>query len=179
MILAFMQKWKDGNNKGKPTFFVQKIWMGFSGVINGSMHDAFYKRYIEKFNNNWDVDSSATEPKIHTIRRGNRWKKGNKIHFAVNNRTSNYFQFAPVLECVSVQHITFDWTIEGNTRQVEIYIDGDKLGWAAYVDDEITFFSPVLKELAVNDGFDNLADFLEYFYGDFQGQIIHWTDKKY
>jgi hypothetical protein len=38
-----------------------------------------------------------------------------------------------------------------------------------------------IEELAINDGFDSVADFWDYFssYGDFEGRIIHWTDLTY
>jgi len=33
-------------------------------------------------------------PKIHTIRKGNRWRAGVKIHFATGVRSKGYRQFA-------------------------------------------------------------------------------------
>jgi hypothetical protein len=36
-----------------------------------------------------------------------------------------------------------------------------------------------LKILSVNDGFDSVDDFFEWFNEDFAGKIIHWTDLKY
>ena len=34
-------------------------------------------------------------------------------------------------------------------------------------------------QLAINDGFESLKHFFEYFNEDFEGKIIHWTDLKY
>jgi len=46
--------------------------------------------------------------KIHTIRRGSRWRKGMKIHFQIwdgKPYRSNSIQFAPVIECTGAQDI--------------------------------------------------------------------------
>src|SRR5699024_2081987 len=61
-------------------------------------------------------------PKIHTIRHDekDRWKPGMKIHPIINNRTKNRFQFAPVVECQSVQKIKIKRGRLGSTIRVEI-----------------------------------------------------------
>ena len=47
------------------------------------------------------------KPKKHTIRKDekDRWKVGNDIHFVINNRTKNRFQFAPITKVKSIQII--------------------------------------------------------------------------
>jgi len=36
-----------------------------------------------------------------------------------------------------------------------------------------------IEQLAINDGFDSLKDFMHWFNVDFEGKIIHWTKLKY
>ena len=102
--------------------------------------------------------------KLHTIRldEHRRWRAGMKIHFATGVRTSNYNNFM-MGECKSVQDC------EVLPLRKEVYVECREL-----TTDEI-------EELAINDGFDSVADFWDYFssYGDFEGRIIHWTDLKY
>ncbi len=107
--------------------------------------------------------------KKHTIRedKPNRWKVGNKIHFATGVRTKNYECFKEGV-CVSVQEIEI-------TRPV----------WSEYLNDTIVRIDGIAltekeqQQLAWNDGFTNLIDFWLWFKGDFKGKIIHWTDLKY
>ena len=100
--------------------------------------------------------------KIHTIRadKNNRWKAGNKIHFATGVRSSNYNCFN-IGVCIGVQDIEI--------RSFGIYVDGIKLQTAQ------------VQLLAQNDGFDNIQDFWAWFIPlqPFTGKIIHWTDKMY
>lgn len=98
--------------------------------------------------------------KVHSIRKGNRWKAGTKIHFATGVRTKNYNQFNSG-ECVSTQ------TIIINPRASLIMIDGNGL-------------NQYTKELlAKNDGFDSWEEFETWFDKGLTGQIIHWTNYKY
>ena len=110
--------------------------------------------------------------KIHTIRedKSDRWKSGNKIHLVINNRTSNRFQFAPTLECLNIQKLTFDYGEEACDwygMEPVIAIDGNPI---------------TIEEadrLAMNDGFEDSSAMCKYFNKDFEGKIIHWTSKKY
>ena len=107
------------------------------------------------------VESILSGVKIHTIREDelNRWKVGNKIHFATRVRTKKQKQFYEDV-CVSVQNIRF--ILE------KIYVDGKKLE---------------RKEtlvLAKNDGFNNVGELFDFFdWKDFEGKIIHWTNYLY
>ena len=38
---------------------------------------------------------------------------------------------------------------------------------------------PEVQQLAWNDGFDNLVDFLMWFADGFKGKVIHWTELRY
>jgi len=108
--------------------------------------------------------------KIHTIRRDlpDRWKVGNKIHFATGIRTKNYNQFH-LGECLGTQKIEIIYT---NFEVINfdcpmITIDGNVI--------PETFH----RDLARNDGFNNELEFYRWFDQDFMGKIIHWTNFKY
>jgi len=129
--------------------------------------------------------------KIHTIRedKPNRWKAGNKIHFATGVRTKYYNQFEEGV-CVSVQSILL--VNHGNHVYCRIqtgeneYIHNDCVEY-----DHIKWYSGHLKrqvgggllgDLCKNDGLI-WEDFKGWFipkHGDkFEGKIIHWTDFTY
>lgn len=148
----------------KPTFFVEKIWTGIWGKYTQVYWDYFADELCER---NCAIHNSPTVfPKIHTIRADpkNRWKRGNKIHMVIHNRTPNRFQFAPVVQCVSIQKIEIvnDSEIELGKK---VIIDGKHL--------------TNCRQLALNDGFDTVEAFWDYFGEYFQGKIIHWTKLRY
>lgn len=163
MILPFSTQLK-----GKPTYFVEKIWetilqKGIQIKITDFIelgHNALPRNYIV----------GTHKPKFHTMRedKKERWKPGTKIDFFINCRQVNMFRFAPVLPVVSVQKIEISYDkVFGKTLYPEILIDKVKL-------------HPMkLDDLALNDGFDTIEDFFAYFNEDFTGKIIHWTDLKY
>lgn len=178
MTLAFSEKIND-----KPTYFISKIWYGFlfrkDDLFNESQK--YHTEYIEKFKDNWDFRDfhhSEKYEKIHTIRKdkSNKWKAGNDIHFTINAKTKNQFQFAPVLKCVSTQaiHIKHFYDV------VEITIDNNKLLKVSHRGlNKIVEYDFELETLAKNDGFDSVEDFFQYFNEDYTGKIIHWTNLKY
>lgn len=100
--------------------------------------------------------------KLHTIRwdEKGRWKEGNKIHFSTGARTSKY-------NCFKKGKCTGTQAVEIKDRDVRV--DGLKMTW-----DEI-------EDLAINDGFDDIADFWAWFdqYSPFSGKLIHWTELRY
>lgn len=104
--------------------------------------------------------------KIHTIRedKPNRWKEGNKIHFATGVRTKNYNQFGEAV-CTGTQKIVIKY--RKTMDMPDIYIDG------------IDVWKTGITTLARNDGFENFMDFIKWFNKDFEGKIIHWTDLRY
>jgi hypothetical protein len=115
---------------------------------------------------------SQWQSKIHTIRHdvSNRWKVGKLIHFVINNRTPDRFQFAPVMKCTGVQAIQIKYWYNGKDEKFNapsVYIDDKELN------------ATEVETLALNDGFNCKADFFDYFNTDFTGKLIHWTDKKY
>lgn len=173
MILGFSTIFSKGKGKlaGRQTRFVEKIWESiFWNPSLGTVEE--FKEHLIKCKQMNEYKWKNETPKIHTIRqdKANRWKKGNKIHFNINVRAKDMLQFAPVVEVVSTQQIiiTYDDVVcEQNCIEPTIKIDGKCLSLDS------------MEQLAINDGFDNLQDFLEWFSEDFTGKLIHWTDKKY
>jgi hypothetical protein len=154
----------------KPTYFIEKIIRGLNlwgEYYESKIHWTKYDLSVDKLEN--------SHPKLHTIRRdkNNRWKAGNKIHFVINPRTTDRFQFAPVVVCQSVQKISIKWKYCSNLEDKYpiIWIDGKVFAKG--------YESPELKLFAQNDGFDSVNDFFNWFDSDFSGKIIHWTQLKY
>ena len=114
-------------------------------------------------------DPIKTGQKKHTIRedKHDRWKAGRVIHFATGVRTKLYEQFKEGF-CKSTQKIQILWdNISLNGEFVSILIDGRLIDL-----DEV-------ETLAINDGFEDVSEFLNWFSEDFEGKIIHWTDLRY
>jgi len=120
--------------------------------------------------------------KVHTIRSGNRWKAGDKIHFKAwtgKPYRSKHYQFAPVILCKSVQDIKITHVNKGwNIRSILVMVDNNFIGTIVINDEKVKFCDEKLKTLINNDGL-NTQDFVDWFPNDFKGQIIHWTDLKY
>ncbi|PKP11975.1 MAG: hypothetical protein CVU09_00305 [Bacteroidetes bacterium HGW-Bacteroidetes-4] len=169
MILPFSTKFPDG----KPTYFIEKIWASIPELKTPYKFN-YEELFVNKFNVLWDGWGESFKPKKHTIRADihNRWKPGNKIHMVVFNRSKNQFQFAPVLECKSVQKIEIIYS-NPNSDYPFVKIDG-----ARYNVWEKSGLK-MISEIAINDGFKSDIDFFQWFNKDFQGKIIHWTDLRY
>lgn len=162
MILPFSQKL---NNK--PTYFVEKIKKAFADKC--IIHSASWDDKIYTLNN--EVYKEC-KPKLHTIRldKSNRWKPDTLIHFVINNRSKNMMRFLPVLKCTFTQNIKIHYWYNPVTQQFDkpsVYVDNKELT------------RKQINTLAVNDGFNNRAEFFEYFINDFEGKIIHWTNLMY
>lgn len=124
------------------------------------------------------VEPILVGTKIHTIRTDSlgRWKRDNTIHMATGGRTPNYHQFnadRPDLQkCISVQKL--DMVLSASNKPIARY-------WTSiesWVDDR----QVSLSQIAKNDGFLQLQDFIEWFFIKntvFSGKIIRWTDFKY
>lgn len=172
---------------GGLTLFPEKIVESIKGV-----YDFYYYDYLDgeeplgmKSEDEWP-SIETINPKKHTIRldNGNRWKEGNLIHAVINNRTPSRYQFAPIIKCTSVQIIEIKdlsqsskipcsyvakVVVRGETyiKPFDVFIDGFHLSYNE------------LEKLAINDGFDSVEQFFQWFNEDFTGKIIHWTDEKY
>lgn len=169
---------------GEETHFVPKIWKGLVDYNGYTIADIFLyavaieeKGLIDKlFPHNLE-NLENIFPKIHTIRedKANLWKPGRKIHPVVFNQTKDRFQFAPVLECKSVQKIEIRYIPEMPGRGC-IKINGIfKSVFNSNFSDDKDF----LNQLALNDGFNSIEDFFRFFNKDFTGKIIHFTDFEY
>lgn len=149
MIIAFSQTFPTG----APTLFWEKILAGIGRT---------YLMTPEQISE-WEIAGCGI--KIHTIREGQRWKEGQKMHIVHNLRKKSYTQLNKGMdclqECVGVQRID----IFNTDGQVHVYIDSKP-----WLD---------IKELAENDGLTR-AQFQQWFSGEqFHGQIIHFTNLKY
>lgn len=181
MTLNFMQEFPDGMS----TNFVGKIVKAINETgevsiftINRFFNDCEFENIRNKYSSLISLKPSIAflkrieNPKLHTIRRGNRWKEGTPIHFKIwtgKPYVDKTFNFAPVIPCKGVQEIEFKWRKTATGRCVNVFIDGK----------DVTTNIELIDNLAVNDGFDNRKDFFEWFKDDFKGQIIHWTNLKY
>lgn len=185
MVLSFS---KHGvNHHG----FLLKIWKGLENVFGHDACVTWETHFYTKLGKTWaqyypSFIWEEIKPKIHTIRldEKDRWKAGKNIHFVINNRQSNRFQFAPTLPVVRVQKISVEYrvlkhhsylfTIKAPIVKMDdkVIFDGTQIG----TDNET---GARMLELAQNDGFDTIADFFAWFTSDFEGKLIHWTDFKY
>jgi len=162
---------------GKPTYFVEKILKTFDDKILTNEDKELIKLLIEfEYFDVFKYDE--VKPKIHTIRedKNDRWKTGNKIDFFINSRRPDMFRFCHTLKVVSVQKIEiyyFPLTTIPVQKVPVVKIDGIIIYDAAAINHRQMF------ELAINDGFESIEDFFNYFNEDFTGKIIHWTDEKY
>jgi hypothetical protein len=149
---------------GKPTYFIEKIWQSFPDEKIADIFSDFLDG-MDMVDYNFSCNAIDMREKIHTIRedKSKRWKIGNKIHFVINNRTPKRYQFAPIVIVKNIQNIT----ITPNSEIFRINIDGQ---WIT--DSQI-------EKLALNDGFESVDDFFNWFKEDFVGVIIHWTNLKY
>jgi hypothetical protein len=113
-------------------------------------------------------DKILDNSKIHSIRQDKkeRWKSGRLIQFCTGVRTKQHYQFYEDV-VKSVQ------TIEIFTNIKSVIIDSRVL-----TDEQV-------YDLAINDGFDSIHEFYEWFkqyeneYHFFTGRLIHWTNHKY
>ncbi|WZL88291.1 hypothetical protein VS868_11860 [Salinimicrobium sp. 3283s] len=168
MTLAFSTTWPKhmpAHMASQPTNFVAKIMRcisyGFTSIdgpiapCQAHLNQAYEKGVLEY---GW----ARNHKKAHTIREDSKdlWKAGRDIHFVINNRTKQRFQFAPVVKCVSVQKVEISF-------MNDVLVDGRELSFNE------------IEVLAKNDGFDSVEDFFSWFNKDFTGKIIHWTNLKY
>lgn len=180
MTLGFQTRWPAhmGEMAGQPNYFVDKIFGSLLYQFDFQKKYKYEELYLQRFGKYWDKEF-VIQPKLHSIRLDthDRWKPGMKIHPVVHNRTKNRFQFAPVLECVSIQHIDIIYCEEKylthglgfnfQDKCVKVKIDG-----VIQECEEIT-------RLSLNDGFPSIEAFFQYFNKDFTGKIIHWTGLGY
>lgn len=116
MILGFKQE-----INGKPTHFLEKIWLAFDNdlIITNESKLLFKLALYDRIGNKYG-DLSYAElapkyyPKLHTIRKdeNDQWKVGNKIHAVYNHRQKGrQYQFVPTFKCLGTQKIEIKWQI--------------------------------------------------------------------
>ncbi|WP_262246974.1 hypothetical protein [Parapedobacter soli] len=192
MILSFSQKWPAsmGEWAGEPNYFIYKIWEHLFDQVDFKEFAACASDHLLRFGNHWDIPVDTVKPKLHTIRHDphDRWKPGMKIHPVINNRTKNYFQFAPEFLCVSTQQVdiidsayTKDYagiSIEYSHRHKDGGVEEYVKHWEVVVDG-VSLKSTQIEELAVNDGFDSVEQFFTWFNAPMRYKLIHWTSMRY
>lgn len=192
MTLSFSTHWADGS----PNYFVRKIWEGICQIDNWFFYQthnitANYIKEVEQtqpFPNVrtkdifGDFSDKPLHPKLHTLRedKKDRWKAGNKIHPVIHNRTPNRFQFAPTMECKSVQNV-FISQIHQNGHLTRTVIIDRELFWHELSHDK---HFENMNQFVKNDGFEDIDSFFEFFFpngeeGEKQLKLIHWTNLQY
>lgn len=163
MICGFKQNFKNG----APTYFAEKIWSNRLNNIIDLKDFIFADKKRKKWFNKSFNYIRIFVPKLHTIREdlNNRYKVGQKLQLAYNVRTKDYLQFHPDIEIKSIQEIKIIYHKE--------------LAWPMVIIDKKNLTFCEIEKLAINDGFDDVSNFFEWFNKDFKGKIIHFTDFKY
>ena len=157
MTLSFSQKFRDGT----PNHFIEKIWASLPAdkLIRSDIYIPSPGRYY---------------PKIHTLRAPRLWYMGQKIHFVVNNRQPNRYQFA---ETYYAHYV----------RDVEIVYDGaDQQYLGIFISNlDVTktrrflHGEEELLQFARNDGFDSIEQFKAWFNKPQKLRMIGWTPYPY
>lgn len=163
-------------NKGKPTFFVEKVWKSITSK-NASIVP-YWMNHSEKYPNP-NVELSAPwdyEPKYHTIRKSKRWKVGdwfspriwgNDINPKSGRRGPYHSKQITIAPDTQVKQV-YDFKINNNGS---IFIDGRHFG----------YYGDICK----NDGLSpaNFRSWFKIKTDDsgttplFDGQIICWVGK--
>lgn len=170
MTLGFKIKMDDG----KPTLFPEK-------VLQCLMQEVWIKivdwHEIMKDSPYGQMAVGTFKPKRHSMREDihNKWKPGVIIDFFTGVRTKQAYRFAPRVLVNSIQTVEFERT-EWTTRLCYELEDGRI--FQVRVDGRLLTRSKI-KQLAINDGFETVEDFFEWFKAGWKGKIIHWTNLKY
>lgn len=176
---------KAGTLYQKPTHFIHKIQRGIEEVLKIEVKDEL-KLDCAKVMTEQGVPVPTEEivPKIHTIRRDEkkRWKAGMNLHFVMFQRRPWQIRFAPVLPVKAVEQIKIEHYPQDQVKSARVFIDGKNIGcviWNKGFENEPIVTGKKMVELIKNDGFDSVQDFFQYFNENFEGKLIHWTDKVY
>lgn len=148
--------------EGKETNFIQKIWVAISVPLPCSVH-------ADKLNDEmWKLFRNCMlwRPKYHTIRKGNRFKPGDKFSPRIWSGKPYASKQIIIADDIEVKKT---WDIEIDENGV-IAINGH------YIEED------TYDRLALNDGL-LYEDFLAWFIPDFnkpkpfKGQIICWNER--
>lgn len=155
------------DSSGKYNNFPEKIMASYPAIMRNEVQK-LQKQYYTKFPEVFGSDNWNLNPKLHTLRddEHDRWQPGMLIHPIVFNRTKRRFQFAPTMQCVSVQFVRIlaaDWQVLVQEPHHYRLLKHD-----------------TVETMAINDGFDSTAAFFEYFKNSHSSlKLIHWTDLSY
>lgn len=178
MILNFKTQHKDGS----PTYFIDKISETFDFLGNeesvrifnsawGKLFgdgdeelDLLFKRWINL------PELIYVHQKIHSLREDihDRWQIGTKIHFYIWARTKRAVCFG-IGEVKAIQYAV----INAKLQRIYILEQKDGLGHAREL------LGVDLATFVLNDGFESLEQFWDYFSESKTYKIIHWTSFKY
>jgi len=151
--------------EGTPTLFPEKI-------IAGAMkHNLFNYDDTETvceasiFNlraSGYHYDYNSVLPKIHTLREdiNNRYQIDKQLHLSINSRQKNYCQILPTLPVRFIQKVEIKISKNNITN---VIIDGRHLTKREIV------------TLAINDGFDDVFQFFNWFNKNQKLKLIHWV----
>lgn len=126
--------------------------------------------------------------KKHTIRKDahNRWEAENIIHFSTGFNKDD--QFLKGI-CTGIQWITIErWSIPDRLPlEKQYYCEKRNKYYSIDVSEGMPLnylTEKEMEELAVNDGFDNLEQFFDWFdeyieVNGWRGKLIHWSDIRY
>lgn len=191
--LIFSRKYPANHpKKGQPTNFVEKIWAGRDEFeMNKFFTDN--KRADEEFNAALFYPEQDFEPKLHTIRNGNRRKVGDVIIPCVwelpgglYKKGNRKIQFAPEMEVVKIWDFT---CIVDHDGDMNMWIQKEdstiftishfrmKVGYVYSPPESVKKF----RDLCKNDGLLE-DDLINWFQGmltkknnKFSGQILCWN----
>lgn len=173
---------------GQPTYFPEKIlagldmtkWCQWCALQEGFIdkNSELNKKLCYLFN---DQISYQGQPKVHTIRRGNRWKVGDWFSPRVwsgKPYRSKQIQFAPDIQVKKVWKILVWWN---NT--ICIWLQDENTSEWTFINKSYEQH-PSVPLIIHNDGIETKEDFFSWLtYGltktkpAFEGQIICWNDK--
>lgn len=162
---------------GQPTWFIEELWKNF--YPDGVPKDLFNKmEFAFPVGEFWGFNTifPTIIPKIHTIRKGNRWKAGDLASLRVwSGKPYNSKQVIIVDHDVKIVK-----TYEFRKRGRSIFIDEKQIPLLLATIGHGTIKQQTdLRLLAKNDGLE-VKDFLDWFNKpNFSGQIICFSDPLY
>lgn len=154
--------------KGEPTFFVEKILRSIYPICPVLLEH--FEMLNPDYINIYDFRGSLYHPmdfhpKHHTIRKGNRFKKGD--YFSPRVWSGQPYNSKQVIIAPNIQ-VKNTWDIEIEMPKRKLSIINEEGRWWQY--DE----GSTIQEIAKNDGLE-LRDFWNWFPQSFKGQIICWN----
>lgn len=161
--------------KGRPTYFVEKFWKsiefpkrkcGFFFAKCNELNQIVLDTPTKKLEFYDSINGNIVDVKSHTIRSGNRWKKGD--YFSPRVWSGKPYNSKQIIIAPDTL-ITDVWDFEIKPSGT-VFIDGD-IYTSKYNND-------LFGEIAQNDGLElqDLKDWFKYP-THFMGQIICWNEK--